>query len=275
MTLSKKIASLIAVTIFCIVIVACKKKSSNDGPPYDTPNSLTLFKPGNANTKLDLTLADTILSQAGLTLKNLQISGATGSSVGLKEIKIELRLASNDSLINSKTITQFVRPDYHVLNAETIDIPKAMRGNVYRICVSSTDQSGALVGKKCFHGVDVLSCDPLPTCVVPNQITILLETPTTTLANDNIYLFGSINGYANTDVTYKFNKNPDLANCYCISVPFPSGSAAWQLGELFVTRGSWGTNAVSLDGTQTYSANYNTGDLGGIYKMKVPKWRDR
>jgi hypothetical protein len=266
----------VAIIAVCLFVVAgsCKKTTTGiAGPPYSTVNSVTLFKPDNISA--DLKATDTVTSQSGLNVKFIPVSGAVGAAAGLGSIKIELKLAENDVLLSSKIITKFSRPDYHVLSSEPIDIPKAERGKLYKIFVTVTDLASAVVGTKSFVGLDVLTCDPQPSCIVPGQITFLIETPATTLPEDNIYLFGGFNGWANTDQTYKLTKNPDVPNCYCISMPFPPGAAAWQIGEIYITRGSWGTNAVSPDGTQTYIADYNGGDLGPLFKMKVPRWRDR
>lgn len=278
MVLKHKIAkintAIIGVVMAVIVIFsACEKKSGIEGPPFDIANSLTLFKPDDIAA--DLNPSDTVASQSGLNVKFIPVSGSTGAVAGLESIKIELRLASNDSILNTKTITKFSRPDYHVLNSEPIDIPKAVRGKIYTVVITVTDKTGAEIGQKSFVGLDVLTCDPQPSCIVAGQITLLVETPSTTLPTDDIYIFGSFNGWANTDQTYKLTPNPDVPNCYCISLPFAPGVPDWQVGEIYVTRGSWGTNAVTADGSGTYIANYNDGDLGPLFKMKVPRWRDR
>jgi hypothetical protein len=266
--------------ISILIIAGCKKTASQDEPPFDTQNSLTIFKPGNS--KAELTLSDTILSQAGLINKFVGVSGSSGATVGLQSIKIEIRLSTNDSLLNTKMITTFFRKDYHVMNDIPIDIPRSLRGKIYKVTVTSTDLSGAQVGKKSFYAQDVLICGPEPSCVVANQVTFLIETPATTLPTDNIYLFGSINGYNNTDVTWKLTPSADLPNCYCITLPFAPGSDPWQLQEIFITRGSYASNCVLLNGNY-FGVNYNlpdpnglaTGHTSELYKIRIPKWRDR
>ncbi len=267
-----RIVIVFAIAIF--IIASCKKTASQDEPPFDTQNSLTLFKPGNS--KLDLTFADTILSQAGLINKFVGINGSTGAAAGLQSIKIEIRLSSNDSLLNTKTISTFFRKDYHVMNEIPIDIPRSLRGKIYKVTVTTTDLAGAQVGKKSFYAQDVLNCSPEPSCVVANQITFLVETPpATTFPTDNIYIFGGFNGWSNTDVTYKLTPSTDLENCYCISMPFPPGAQAWQLSEIYVTRGGWGSNALQQVGTGTLVLDYNASALDPLFKIRVPKWRDR
>jgi hypothetical protein len=259
--------------ISLFIFIGCKKTSTQEEPPFDTQNSLTIFKPGNS--KAELTLADTILSQAGLINKFVGINGSTGATAGLQSIKIEIRLSTNDSLLNTKVISTFFRKDYHVMNEIPIDIPRSLRGKIYKVTVTTTDLAGAQVGKKSFYAQDVLNCSPEPSCVVANQITFLVETPpATTFTTDNIYIFGGFNGWSNTDVTYKLTPSTDLENCYCISMPFAPGAAAWQIGEIFITRGSYSSNALLSNGN-TQIENYNAGTLDGLFKIRVTKWRDR
>jgi hypothetical protein len=271
---NKPIIYLVVILFVSIFIfIGCKKTSTQEEPPFDTANSLTLFKPGNS--KAELTLADTILSQAGLVNKFVGVNGSTGATAGLQSIKIEIRLSTNDSLLNTKVISTFFRKDYHVMNEIPIDIPRSLRGKIYKVTVTTTDLAGGLVGKKSFYAQDVLNCSPEPSCVVANQITFLVETPpATTFTTDNIYIFGGFNGWSNTDVTYKLTPSTDLENCYCISMPFAPGAAAWQLGEIYVTRGGWGSNALKLDGS-TLVLDYNASTLDPLFKIRVPKWRDR
>jgi hypothetical protein len=276
----KNLLTIVTIVASTIVFVSCKKTASTIEPPYDISNSLTLFKPGNS--KAELTLNDTIFTQAGLVNKFVPISGSTGATAGLQSIKVEIRLASNDSLLNTKTISTFFRNDYHVMTDFPIDIPRSQRGKIYKVSVSSNDMAGTLIAKKSFHALDILICAPEPSCVVANQVTFLIETPPTTLPTDNIYLFGSINGYNNTDVTWKLTPSTDLPNCYCITLPFAPGSDPWQLQEIFITRGSYASNCVLLNGNY-FGVNYNLPDLNnlatghttGLYKIRIPKWRDR
>lgn len=266
--------SILLVVLSLLLFWSCEKKSGiPTDAPYNTPNSLTLFRLDTVSK--ELTAVDTIYSQAGIAGKYIPVNGSTGAANGLAEIKIELKLSANDSLLTTKIITKFFRPDYTVLNNEPVDIPKTMRGRYYRIVVTSKDKLGSEIGKKTFIGVDVLTCDPLPICVVANQVTFLVETPANTPPADNIYIFGGFNGWSNTDQTYRLNKNPDVPNCYCISMPFQPGAQAWQIGEIYITRGSYGTNAVTANGSATFIANYNAGDLSQLFKIRVPKWRDR
>jgi hypothetical protein len=271
---NKRIIYVIAILFASVFIfIGCKKTSSQEEPPFDTANSLTLFKPGNS--KADLTIADTILTQAGLVNKFVGVNGSTGATAGLQAIKIEIRLSTNDSLLNTKVINTFFRKDYHVMNEIPIDIPRSLRGKIYKVTVTTTDLAGAEVGKKSFYALDVLVCSPEPSCVVANQITFLVETPpATTFPTDNIYIFGGFNGWSNTDVTYKLTPSTDLENCYCISMPFAPGAAAWQIGEIFITRGSFASNALLPNGN-TQIENYNAGSLEGLFKIRVTKWRDR
>jgi hypothetical protein len=265
------VGAILFVSVF--IFIGCKKTSTQEEPPFDTANSLTLFKPGNS--KADLTLADTVLSQAGLINKFVGVNGSTGATAGLQAIKIEIRLSTNDSLLNTKTINTFFRKDYHVMNEIPIDIPRSLRGKVYKVTVTTTDMAGAEVGKKSFYALDVLVCSPEPSCVVANQITFLVETPpATTFPTDNIYIFGGFNGWSNTATDYKLTPSTDLENCYCISMPFAPGAQAWQIGEIFITRGSFASNALLPNGN-TQIENYNAGSLEGLFKIRVTKWRDR
>ena len=141
--------------------------------------------------------------------------------------------------------------------------------------VKAFDKTGTEIGTKTFYGIDVVTCDPLPPCLVANQITVILETPPGTPDNEDISLFGSINGWNRGDVTYKFHKNPDVPNCYCVTVPFAPGIEAWQLNEIFVVRsGAWEKQALNTDGSD-FIVKYSDSDRGTIWKIKVPKWRDR
>lgn len=263
---------IIPALLFAVIIfVACDKEADAPSAPYDIANSITLYKPGAAT--VDLTAGDTVPSQSGLNTKFIPVSGAIGAVNGIKEIKIELFLKATDSLLKTKTITKFFRNDYHVLNDEPIEIPADFRGMMYKLKVTAWDNTGAELGSKEFLGQDVLTCDPLPVCTAPGQLTIIVEVPANTPEEDGIYLFGSINGWNNLDVTYKLTKNPDVPNCYCITVPYAPGVEAWQLGEIFLTRGSWGTNALVAGSDDSFIVNYNS-DLSALWKIKVPRWRD-
>jgi hypothetical protein len=271
-----KFGGFLKVSIFfvlaVIVFYSCTKDEEKTGD-YNVNNSLTLFKLDNKNNNLDLTANDTVTSISGVNGKYIPVSGATGAVKGLETIKLEL-FTTQDSLLNSLTLTSFYKPEYHVINAQ-LNIPTSQKGKVYKILVTATDKAGATIGTKSFFGVDVVSCDPLPPCVVNNQITVLVETPPGTPENEDISLFGSLNGWNRGDLTYKLHKNPDVANCYCVTVPFPPGSDDWQLGEIFVVRGAvWEKQAVNDDGSD-FIAQYANSDRGPIWKIKVPKWRDR
>ncbi len=271
---NKRIIYVVAILfVSMFTFIGCKKTNSQEEPPFDTANSLTLFKPGNS--KADLTLVDTILTQAGLVNKFVGVNGSTGATAGLQSIKIDIRLSTNDSLLNTKTITTFFRKDYHVMNEIPIDVPRSLRGKIYKVTVTTTDLAGAEVGKKSFYAMDILVCSPEPSCVVANQITFLVETPpATTFPTDNIYIFGGFNGWSNTATDYKLTPSTDLENCYCISMPFAPGAQAWQIGEIFITRGSFASNALLPNGN-TQIENYNAGSLEGLFKIRVTKWRDR
>jgi hypothetical protein len=265
------------VSITCLVSIlsavtfySCTK--DDDNGDYAINNSLTLFKIDNKNNALDLTASDTVVSQSGVTGKFIPVSGATGAAKGLDTIKMEL-YTTGDSLLNRVTLTSFFKPEYHVINTQLV-IPASQKGKAYKVVVKVTDKTGATIGTKTFFGVDVVTCDPLPACIVNNQITVIVETPPGTPETGNIALFGSLNGWNRSDLTYKLHKNPDVPNCYCVSVPFPPGYSDWQLGEIFVTRGLWENDAVNTDNS-AFIVQYATSERGPIWKIKVPKWRDR
>jgi hypothetical protein len=262
-----KISLLLVFAFFSLY--SCTKEETNGD--YAINNSLTIFKIDNKNNDINLASTDTVASQSGVNGKFIPVSGSTGSSKGLDTIKIQL-FTTGDSLLNSVTLTSFFKPEYHVINTQ-LTIPASQKGKVYKVAVKVIDKTGATVGTKTFYGVDVVSCDPLPPCIVNNQITVIVETPPNTPA-ENIYLFGSINGWNRSDTTYKLHKNPEVPNCYCITVPFPPGSGDWQLGEIFVTRGLFANDAVKTDNSN-FTAAYSTTERGPIWKIRVPKWRDK
>jgi hypothetical protein len=264
------IISAVLILLTFTIFYSCKKEDGENA--YNINNSLTLFKIDNKNNNLDLNSNDTVSSQAGVKGKYIPVSGAAGASIGLDSLRIDL-LTLNDSLLTNMVITSFYKPEYHPFNVQ-LDIPVSQKGNVYKVVVSAFDKAGSEIGTKTFYGVDIVSCDPIPACVVNNQITVLVETPAGTPETDDIYIFGSINGWNRGDVAYKLHKNPDVANCYCITLPFPPGYSDWQVGEVFVSRGLWENDAVTLDNS-AFIANYTTTDLGPIWKIKVPKWRDQ
>ncbi len=269
----KLIFSVLAVMFFsAIIILGCTKDQNSQGG-YNINNSLTLFNLDNVKNDKDILPTDTIETMSGVAGKYIPVRGNTGATAGLDKISLQL-FTPTDSLLTSKEITQFYRPEYHVFNTE-LNIPNTQRGKVYKIAVSSYDKNNQEVGKKTFFGKDVMTCDPLPSCIVPNQITIMLETPAATPADDPIYIFGSINGWAARDeAKYKFYKNPDMPNCYCLSIQYPPGYTDWQLTQIFVTRGTWDTQAVSLTGGDA-SWDYTSTERGSIWKIKVDKWRDK
>jgi hypothetical protein len=254
-----------------IVIYGCSKDDTTGD--YAVNNSLTLFKLDNKNNNVDLTVNDTVSSMSGVNGKYIPVSGSTGAAKGLDSIRLELYTTAN-VLINSITIKSFFKPEYHVINSQLL-IPASERGKVYKVVVNAVDKAGAIIGTKSFFGIDVVTCDPLPPCLVANQITVILETPAGTPENEDISIFGSINGWNRGDATYKFHKNPDVPNCYCVSVPYAPGIEAWQLNEIFVTRGgAWEKQAMNTDGSD-FIVKYSDSDRGTIWKIKVPKWRDK
>ena len=264
------LAGIMAFIAIVIVIVSCKKDAKSTP---DINNSLTLFKMDNVKNDKDILAGDTIASMSGVQGKYIPVSGNTGSPQGLGKITLQL-FTTKDSLLTTATITEFYRPEYHIFNAQ-LNIPKEAKGQIYKIVVTSFDKNNAEIGKRTFYGIDVLTCDPVAACVVPNQITIMLETPASTPPGDDLYIFGSINGWGSrNEPQYQFHKNPDMANCYCLSVPFPPGYTDWQLTQIYVTRGSWETQAMSTSGADI-SWDYTTTDRGPMWKIKVEKWRDK
>lgn len=71
-----------------------------------------------------------------------------------------------------------------------------------------------------------------------------------------------------------FHKNPDVTNCYCLSIPYAPGYSDWQLTQIFVSRGSWDTQAVT-ESNDDIHWDYTSTDRGQIWKIKVLKWRDK
>lgn len=263
-------ASLIAI---CTVIALHSCTKNDDKPGYDVANSLTLFKIDNKNNNLDLTASDTVASMSGVNGKYIPVSGSTGAANGLDTVKLEL-YTMGDSLLNAITLTSFYKPEYHVINSQLV-IPASQKGQAYKVLVKAVDKTGAVVGTKSFYGMDVVTCDPLPPCIVANQITVMVETPSGTPENEDISIFGSINGWNRGDLTYKLHKNPDVPNCYCVSVPFAPTINAWQLNEIFVVRGAvWEKQAVKTDNSD-FIVKYEETDMGPIWRIKVPKWRDQ
>lgn len=250
---------------------ACEKKDTKEGPNVN--NSLTLFKLDNKNNNQDLISTDTVLSLSGVQGKYIPVSGATGAASGLGTVKIVL-LTLKDSLLTTLEITSFFKTDYHLFNAQ-LNIPVSQKGKIYKVLVTVVDQGGNEVGKKSFIGQDVVTCDPLPPCLVTNQITVLVETPGNTPSTDELYIFGGFNGWNRGDAAFKMHKNPDVANCYCITLPFAPGFSGWQLSELFVSRGTYDTDATTIPANNPFISNYTTTDLGPLWKVKVPRWRDK
>ncbi|MGN6416387.1 MAG: hypothetical protein ACTHMC_02765 [Pseudobacter sp.] len=263
------LAGLMVSLMAVLVIISCNKSSGKT----EINSSLTLFKLDNISNKEDILADDTIPSMSGIKGKYIPVSGNTGSPAGLGKIIFQL-YTTDDDLLSSTEITSFYRPEYHLFNVQ-LDIPKAARGLVYKIVVTSFDKNNGEIGKKTFFGVDVLTCDPVADCIVNNQITIMLETPATTPATDDLYIFGSINGWGSRDEPqYRFHKNPDMANCYCLSIPYTPGYTDWQLTQIFVTRGTWETQAMTITGSDV-SWDYTGTDRGPVWRIKVDKWRDK
>jgi hypothetical protein len=102
----------------------------------------------------------------------------------------------------------------------------------------------------------------------------MVETPPGTPELSDLYLFGSLNGWSRGDVNFKLNKNPDVPNCYCVTIPFPPGYSDWQVGEVYVTRGLWENDAINPNGS-SFIVSYTTTEMGPLWKVKVPKWRDQ
>ena len=267
-TMKRLLGSAMALILTIAVLYSCTK-SDNKGD-FDVVNSLELFKLDNINNANDLLATDTVLSQAGVNGKFILVSGATGASKGLDTIRLGLYTV-DDSLLTSVKISSFFKQEYHVINSQLV-IPPSMRGKVYKVKVEVVDKTGETIGTSSFMGLDVVTCDPLPPCLVNNQITVLVETPPGTPETETIYLFGSLNGWAR-GVGFELHKNPDVPNCYCVTVPYAPGAGDWQLGEVYVTRGLWENDAVNTNGS-SFIAVYSTTEMGPLWKIKVPKWRD-
>jgi hypothetical protein len=261
--------SAVTVTLAAGILYSCTKSDSQGD--FDVKNSLTLFKLDNVNNALDLKATDTVLSQAGVTGKYILVSGATGAQKGLDSIRLGL-YAMDGTLLNGMTLSSFYKPEYHLINTQLM-IPPTKRGQVYRVQVEVIDKTGEVVGTSSFIGQDVVTCDPLPPCIVNNQITVMIETPAGT-PDESLYLFGSLNGWSRGDVNFELHKNPDVPNCYCVTIPFPPGYSDWQVNEVYVTRGEYSNDAVNPDGS-SFIVQYTTTEMGPIWKVKVPKWRDQ
>lgn len=268
---NRRLLNFLIGSLLCVGLLYGCSKDDDDGN-YDVNNSLTLFKIDNKNNALDLKATDTVASQSGVNGKYILISGAAGASKGLDTIRLKL-FNEEDELLNSVTISSFYKPEYHVLNTQLL-IPPTARGQVYKVVVEVVDKTAQLIGTGNFYGVDVVSCDPVPPCLVNNQITVMVETPAGTPEADDIYIFGSLNGWNRGDATFKLNKNPEIPNCYCITIPYPPGYADWQVGEVFVSRGLWENDAVNNDAS-AFIVSYTTTEMGPLWKIKVPKWRDQ
>lgn len=264
-----KVALSLCSFVFVIVFFSCGKDDNNNGPEVN--NSLTLFKLDNKDNDQDLLATDTVYSSSGVQGKYIPVSGATGAQNGLKSITIQL-FTIGDELLTTLEITDFFKPYYHLFNSQ-LNIPNNHKGEAYKIKVTVLDNSGAEIGVKTFFGLDVITCDPIAPCVVANQITVLVETPAGTPPTDDIYIFGGFNGWNRGDAAYKLHKNPDVNNCYCITLPYPPGYGGWELGELFVSRGTYDTDATTIPDNNPFIQNYSTTDLGPLWKVKVPRWR--
>lgn len=166
--------------LIAAVIIGCNK-NNNTNPPYAIKNFLTLFK----SDSTDILPTDTIISTSNIEGKYIAISGNTGATEGLGRISFQL-FTLQDSLLTSQEVMDFFRPDYHVF-AVQLAIPKQARGEVYKIAVTSFDKDSNEIGKETFYGMDVLTCDPIPECIVTNQIVISLETPENT-PDEPIYI---------------------------------------------------------------------------------------
>src|SRR5215204_5720250 len=175
------IISVVLLSLTFTIFYSCKKEEGENG--YNINNSLTLFKIDNKNNNFDLNSNDTVSSQAGVKGKYIPVSGAAGAFKGLDSLRIDL-LTLSDSLLTSMVITSFYKPEYHPFNVQ-LDIPASQKGNIYKVVVSAFDKSGNEIGTKAFFGVDVVSCDPTPPCLVNNQITVLVETPAGTPETDD------------------------------------------------------------------------------------------
>jgi hypothetical protein len=266
---NRRLLSTLVVVMVCLGIIYGCSKDNKSG--YDVNNSLTVFKLDNNKNSVDLTANDTIASASGVQGKYILVSAAAGASKGLKNIKLKL-LTTGDSLLNEINITKFYKPEYHLINTQLL-IPPTMRGKVYKVVIDVIDNSDASIGTAQFYGVDVVTCDP-PPCLVNNQITVMVETPPGTPELADLYLFGSLNGWSRGDVNFKLNKNPDVPNCYCVTIPFPPGYSDWQVGEVYVTRGLWENDAINPNGS-SFIVSYTTTEMGPLWKVKVPKWRDQ
>lgn len=260
------------ILVSSLFLLSCEKSTDLSGPPYDINNSLTLFKLDNSSNQLDVLETDTVSSMSGLKGKYIPVAGNAGAVNGLGKITLEL-LNTNDSLLTRQNITEFFRPEYHVFNTQ-LSIPNAARGQVYKVKATSYDLQEAVIESKSFLAVDVLTCDPVAACIVQNQITIMLETPPSTPDDATLYIFGSLNGWGSRDEPqFAFHKNPDMPNCYCLSIPYAPGFTDWQLTQIFVSRGTWDTQAVTMADADVFW-DYTTTAREPIWKIKVEKWRD-
>ena len=155
---------------------------------------------------------------------------------------------------------------------ETIEVPETATVGEYTMTVSATDGAGN--SKTLTRLVNITEappaeCAPTADCMVDGQLTILVRAPESTMGED-VFIVGSFQGWDPSNPDNVLVKNPDVDNCYCVSVPFEAGDGT---EFKFVRGGGWDTVEKDADCEEVSNRTYD--EATDVLVIDIAKWADQ
>ena len=155
---------------------------------------------------------------------------------------------------------------------EEVMIPETATVGEYTMTVSATDGAGN--SKTLTRLVNVTEappaeCAPTADCMVDGQLTILVRTPEST-NDEDVYIVGSFQNWMPSEPANVLVKNPDVPNCYCVSVPFAAGDGT---EFKFVRGGGWDTVEKTADCEEVDNRTYD--EATDVLTIDIAAWADQ
>ena len=155
---------------------------------------------------------------------------------------------------------------------EMIAVPEDATVGEYTMTVSATDGAGN--SKTLSRLVNIAEappadCAPTADCMVDGQLTILVRTPDSTDGED-VFIVGNFQGWMPSAAENVLVKNPDVPNCYCVSVPFEAGG---DTEFKFVRGGGWDTVEKDADCEEVDNRTYD--EETDVLTIDIAAWADK
>ena len=208
--------------------------------------------------------------------------GATVAATG--ELRAYVQFSDNESLSSVAVTLTANDADDQLVNItaspggtdftvdETVMVPEDATVGEYTMTVSATDGAGNTKSLSRLVNIDEAppaDCAPTADCMVDGQLTILVRTPESTNGED-VYIVGSFQGWMPSAADNVLVKNPDVENCYCVSVPFQAGGG----DEFkFVRGGGWDTVEKDADCEEVANRTYD--EATDVLIIDIANWADQ